>query len=117
LRFLLNENVPLSLKNIIESLGYEVITLKDENKLRLKNGQVAEFAIKKNATIITLDSDFLHLKNEIQLKSKIIYVKVHPRDPKIIGKIIKLKIQDIIKKLNMPGKVILTIDDIKYEFF
>ena len=86
---MLDENVPISIKKIILNLGYEATTLKDENQLGIKNGKVAELTINKNAIIITLDSDFLSLRKELQRKSKIIYIKIHPRDPKVLGKIIQ----------------------------
>ncbi len=65
MKFLLDENVPLSIKKVITNLGYEAITLKDENKLGIRNGEVAELSIRKNAIIITLDSDFLLIKKEL----------------------------------------------------
>ena len=71
MKFLLDENVPISIKKIINNLGHEAITLKDEKQLGIKNGEVAELSIKKNAIIITLDSDFLSIKKELQKKSKI----------------------------------------------
>ena len=66
MRFLLDENVPLSVKGIVNNLGHEAIALKDEKQLGIKNGEVAELSIKKNAIIITLDSDFLLLNKELQ---------------------------------------------------
>jgi len=38
----LDENVPFSIKKIIKDLGYEALTLKDENQLGIKNGEVAD---------------------------------------------------------------------------
>ncbi len=107
--------MPLSIKKIINNLGYEAITLKDENQLGIKNGEVAELSIKKNAIIITLDSDFLSLKKELQKKSKIIYIKIHPRDPKIIANIIQKYLEGALVKLNNPGKIILSKNDIEFE--
>jgi len=111
----LDENVPLSIKKIINNLGYEAITLKDENQLGIKNGEVAELSIKKNAIIITLDSDFLSIKKALQKQIKIIYINIHPRDPKIIAKIIQKYLEDAIVKLNNPGKIILSKDDIEFK--
>lgn len=61
MKFLLDENVPISIKKIINQLGYEAITLKDENQLGFKNGKVAQLALDRRAIVITLDSDFLRL--------------------------------------------------------
>ena len=115
MKFLLDENVPLSVKKVINNLGHEAFTLKDEKKLRIKNGEVAELSLRRNAIIITLDSDFLSIKKELQKKSKIKYIKLHPRDPKIIGKIVQKYLEDTIGKLSNPGKVTLTENDIKFE--
>jgi len=115
LKFLLDENVPLSIKKTINNLGHEVITLKDENQLGIKNGEVAALSIKKNAIIITLDSDFLSIKKELQKKSKIIYINIHPRDPKIIAKIIQRYLEVAATKLNNPGKIVLSENDIEFE--
>ena len=111
----MDENVPLSLKKIINSLGHEAITLKDENQLGIKNGEVAELSININATIITLDSDFLSIKKLLQENCRIIYIKIHPRDPVIIGQIIKTHLEQAVNKLNIPGKIILSENDIKFE--
>lgn len=115
MKFLLDENVPYSIKKLLFDLGYSAVTLKDENKLGIKNGSVAELSLDLNATIITLDSDFLSIKKELQSKSKIIYIKIHPRDPKEISQIIRNNIKDAIAKLNNPGKVIITRNDLKFE--
>ncbi len=66
MKFLLDENVPQSIKKIVTNLGHNVIILKDFNKLGAINGDVAELAIKENAIIITFDTDFLILKKKIQ---------------------------------------------------
>ena len=115
MKFLLDENVPLSIKNEISNLGYYVITLKDFNKLGAINGEVAEIALRENAIIITFDSDFLILKKNLQLKSRIIYINIHPRDPKIARELVKNNLKDCINKLEKSGKVILTEDDVIFK--
>ena len=59
MKFLLYENVPISIKNVIHDLGFAVFTLHDFNMLRIQNGEVANLTLEENAIIITLDSDFL----------------------------------------------------------
>jgi len=112
LKFLLDENVPISLKKIILDLGYQVVTLHDFNKLGIQNGEVAELALKENAVIITLDSDFLLLNKTLQKKRRIIYVKIHPRDPKKIGDLIKSNLKNHVLVLKNPCKLIISEDDI-----
>jgi len=52
--FLLDENVPLSIKDVIHDLGFEVFTLFDFNMLGIKNGEVAQLALKEKAIIYHL---------------------------------------------------------------
>ena len=115
MNFLLDENVPLSIKKTIKELGHKVLTLHEENKLGIRNGDVAELALLKNAIVITLDSDFLILKKQIQERIKIIYIKIHPRDPKTINNLIRDHLEECLIKLNQPGKVILSVKNIKFE--
>ena len=72
MKFLLDENMPISIKKIIRDLSYEVFTLHDFNMLGIQNGEVAKLALKENAIVITLDSDFLQLNKALQKKSRII---------------------------------------------
>ncbi len=90
------------MKKVIQQLGYDVITLNDLNKLGIKNGEVAELAIKKDAIIVTFDSDFLSIKKSLQNLSRIIYMKIHQRNKKIIQELIKKNLKDWIGKLAKP---------------
>jgi len=115
LNFLLDENVPISIKDVIHDLGFNVFTLHDFNMLGIQNGEVAKLTLKEKAIIITLDSDFLQLDKNLQKKSCIIYVKVHPRDPKKIRDLLHNSLKKYISKLNTPCKLIIAEDDIILE--
>ena len=69
MKFLLDENVPISIKKIFKTLGYEALTLHDFDKLGIQNGEVAQLALNENAIIITLDSEFLKLQKNLQKKT------------------------------------------------
>ena len=112
----MDENVPISIKKLIKELGYEAKTLKDENQLGIKNGDVAELAIKREAIIITLDSDFLTLKKELQKESRVISIKIHPRDPKEIGELVKKNLKEAINHLKDPGKVIISKEGLDFNY-
>jgi predicted nuclease of predicted toxin-antitoxin system len=116
-KFLLDENVPISSKKPIKALGYEALTLHDFNKLGIQNGEVAELALKENAIIITLDSDFLQLSESLQKKCRIIYIKIHPRDPKKIRELIQHNLKEIVPKLTKPCKLIVTEENIFFDEF
>lgn len=59
MNFLLDENVPFSLKRTINELGFNAITLKELKKQGIINGEVAKLANKRDSIIVTFDSDFL----------------------------------------------------------
>jgi len=102
----------LSIKNVIHNLGFDVLTLHDFNKLGIQNGEVAKLALKEKAIIITLDSDFLQLNKSLQSKSRIIYIKVHPRDPKKIRELLYNNSKKYTSKLKAPCKLIISEQDI-----
>ena len=113
--FLLDENVPISTKDVIQDLGFDVFTLHDFNMLGIKNGEVAKLALKEKAIIITLDSDFLQLNKSLQKKSRVIYIKIHPRDPKKIRDLLNNGLKKYVSKLNIPCKLIITEENIIFD--
>jgi len=115
LKFLLDENVPVSIKDVIYDLGFDVYTLHDFNMLGFQNGEVAKLALQEKAIIITLDSDFLQLNKSLQEKSCIVYIKIHPRDPKKIKELLHNGLKKYSSKLKYPCKLIITEDDIILE--
>ena len=115
MKFLLDENVPLSVRKVIHALGHETLLLYDFNKLGIQNGEVAELALRENAVILTLDSDFLQLKKDLQKKSRVVYIQIHPRDPKKIREIFHTHLKNYALKLNKPCKLIITEDKVVLE--
>ena len=115
MKFLLDENIPISIKEVIHDLGFDVFTLHDFDMLGIHNGEVVKLAIKEKAIIITLDSDFLKLNKTLQKKSRIIYIKIHPRDPKKIRELLNNGLKKYTSKLNTPCKLIITEDDTTLE--
>ena len=113
--FLLDENVPFSVKDLFHDLGFSVFTLHDFNMLGIKNGDVAKLAIKEKAIIITLDSDFLMLNKDLQKKSRIVYIKIHPWDPRKVAELLRNNLKDSISKLNSPCKLIITEEKVYYD--
>ena len=96
-------------------MGYTVFTLHDFNKLGIKNGDVAKLAIREKAIIITLDSDFLMLNKNLQKKSRIVYIKIHPRDPRKIAELLRENLEGSIFKLNSPCKLIITEEKVYFD--
>lgn len=56
--FLLDENMPFALAEFLRNKGYNSYRLKKMGKGGIKNGEVYNVAVKKDAWILTRDSDF-----------------------------------------------------------
>jgi hypothetical protein len=46
LKFLLDENVLISIKDVIRDLGFDTFTIHDFNMFGIQNGEVAKLAVK-----------------------------------------------------------------------
>ena len=110
MKFLLDENVPRSIKKFLQEKGFKTLTLKELHGI--SNGEVAKLSIEKDAIIITFDSDFLKLKKAIEKDIKAIYIKIHPRDPKVARDLLSKEIKSCLAYLEKPGIIILTQDGV-----
>ncbi|NVM30147.1 MAG: DUF5615 family PIN-like protein [Candidatus Helarchaeota archaeon] len=108
----MDENVPRIIKNSLQNENYEVLTLDQLDMRGVSNGDVAEYSLQIGAIIITFDSDFLKLKKELEKKIKAIYIKLHPRDPKIASQILIKHLNSCLTILKEPGVIILTEEGI-----
>lgn len=63
IKFLLDENIPFALIDLLEKRGFFVEHLKKTGKSGIKNGDVYKFAEKKKMWIITRDADFQSYHN------------------------------------------------------
>lgn len=61
MKFLLDENVPVTIKKILKSKGYDVEHINDILKGK-KDKEVFEYAVKNKRCIITYDCDFNEFK-------------------------------------------------------
>ncbi|HUX98217.1 MAG TPA: DUF5615 family PIN-like protein [Candidatus Deferrimicrobium sp.] len=107
MRFLLDENVPQSIKRLLQDKGHSVITLEDLHKRGISNGAVAILSNEKDAIIITFDSDFLKLKKELENQIKAIYIKLHPRDPKVARELLDSHLNSCLAYLKKENVIIL----------
>ncbi|ETR69432.1 MAG: hypothetical protein OMM_09597 [Candidatus Magnetoglobus multicellularis str. Araruama] len=57
-RFLLDENMPFTLLELLRNRGYEADHLKKLEKVGIKNGEVYKVAEQQGSWILTRDSDF-----------------------------------------------------------
>ncbi len=58
MRFLADENIPLSLIKAVRRKGYSIKDIKEEKLLGLKDSKVLEISRKEHRVIITFDKDF-----------------------------------------------------------
>ena len=105
MKFLLDENVPRTLKDYLLKHQYTVVTVQELNRRGESNGEVAKIAIDRDYIIITFDEDFTVLKEEIKKNLRVIYIKIHPRDPKKAKELLKKHLPDCLKKLKLPNVI------------
>ena len=101
--FLLDENVPLSLKRfLVEERNFIATTIQDLKKHSISNEEVAKSALTLQSIIITFDKDFTILKKDLLAQSKIIYIKIHPRDPVVAKNLLDKYLEQCLLKLKSP---------------
>lgn len=93
-------------------LGYSVETIQALGMQGRSNGEVAELSLKQNFILITFDSDFTVLRKDLQDKLRIIYIKIHPRDPKVACDLLEQYLEECLKKLIVPNTIELTLTGI-----
>ncbi len=105
-RFLLDENVPSSIIELLKKKQFQVRKVLEVFAAGSSNGRIAEEASRSGETIITLDSDFLKLHPNP--KAKIILIDVHPAIPGTIGQVLEAHPERCIQLLKRVRKVRLT---------
>lgn len=109
-RFLLDENVPISLRDALKAKGFQAILAVQTLGAGVKNHDIAELAKRSNDIIVTFDEDFLLLKPETKAAVKVIYIKTHPRDPRKAQRLLDRWIGKCLTMLEKANAVILTDD-------
>ena len=113
MNFLLDENVPYSIKKLLLSKGYAIDTVQELGKRGISNGDVAQIALKLAAVLITFDEDFIILNKDLAAKSRVIFIKLHPRDPRIASMLIEKHLEECLNYLKSPRIIKLTINGIR----
>lgn len=112
-KFLLDENVPLSVLRLLRRKGYTADRPRDLGLSRATNSQLAEHAIREDSVIITLDEDFLRLRAELLREAKVVFVKLHPRDTEVVVKVVDDNMQGILSELTKRNVVVLTKEGVQ----
>ncbi len=115
MKFLLDENVPHELRQVLQKKGHECVTLSELKSVGISNGEVVRVAHEQQAIIITCDDDFIHLNKERQSITRVIFIHIYPSDPRTILKLVEHHLSFCIYKLRQPGKVIITETDCSYK--
>ncbi len=108
MRFLLDDNVPYSIKDFLKKQGMEVYKLLEVGLKGEEDEKIYEYSVKKDFTLITLDIDFGYLFFKFR-KGNVILLRPKRAIPKDMIDILS-KSLDIIKKekgliIIKPGKV------------
>ncbi|VXD10535.1 DUF5615 family PIN-like protein [Marinoscillum sp. 108] len=90
MKFLANENVPVSSVNYLKSKGYDITSI-GVDEAGVSDQQVMDIATKQDRTIITYDSDYgeLIFKYGFKPNAGVIFIRQQPTEPLETAKIIE----------------------------
>jgi predicted nuclease of predicted toxin-antitoxin system len=108
LKFLANENVPISSVKALKIRGFDITAIGMDNP-SISDEQVMNIAIEEMRTIITYDSDYgeLIFKHGYKPKAGVIFIRNQPSDPLETAKII----EKLISYENVTFEGALTVVD------
>ena len=109
-RFLLDENVPLRLKDTLVAKGFEVNLVVEILGAGTVNHKIVEQAMRSNDIILTFDEDFRRLRPEVNRLPKVVYFRLHPRDPREAERLLSKWIGKCVAMLEKGNVVILAKD-------
>ncbi|MHA1428534.1 MAG: DUF5615 family PIN-like protein [Candidatus Helarchaeota archaeon] len=111
-KFLLDENIPIKLKQVFRDRGIQCTTIKNKGWLGIKNGELSKKLQQENIILVTRDKDFTFLwkKHKIQ----VIYLTIEPTTLKSIQPIVIELLADWKYDLSRPFLLIVQIDMIRF---
>lgn len=114
IEFILDENIPFALIDLLEKEGFLVKHLKKIGKSDIRNGEVYLFAEKTGSWIITRDADFQNLDRFTRHKiGGVILFKLSKTKTRNLLEAIKLVLDTIKDKLTEKHLIIVEDDQIK----
>ncbi len=75
-KFLLDENIPIKLKQLFTSLGLSCVTIRDLKWFGIRNGKLSEKVKKEPFVLVTRDKDFVFLWNKYHIQ--VIHLAIEP---------------------------------------
>jgi predicted nuclease of predicted toxin-antitoxin system len=107
-RFLLDENVPRSLGEALKKRGYVIRSTTEAQGPGLRNSDLVNIAKQTKEIILTFDSDFLSLGSDLQGLARVVYIEMHPRNPRKAPTILEKWIDEYLELLKRGNTVRLT---------
>lgn len=104
----MDENVPIILRETLERIGYDVKTVIDDYVAGARNSEVAYYALDEERVVITLDKDFLKVKQEVQKKVRVVVVDVHPATTDAVTRVIEQFISEGLERLQTKERIVIT---------
>lgn len=114
MKFILDENVSKRLSKWLKDRNHDAITLHELNLLGVKNGSIADLAIKENLIIISCDNDFLKMNKIRQSQLRVIYFNLELPDYTHLKDILINSLDKFISFLKNPGIIHITDSEIKF---
>jgi predicted nuclease of predicted toxin-antitoxin system len=107
MRFLVDEDLPLSTCDLLQFYGYEAINIRDVGLRGAKDSQIASFAQNNGLCLLTGDYDFSDVRNYPPSQYKGIIVLGVPKDAtaSIILNLLESFLQQDELVLGLPGKL------------
>ena len=107
-RLLLDENIPVTIRELLRRKGFQVRRVNEVLGKGAANSHIADVASDSKEIILTLDSDFLRLSPGLHRKARIIYLDIHPRVPRTIGPLLDQYLDECVRLLARSRVVKLT---------
>jgi predicted nuclease of predicted toxin-antitoxin system len=104
-RFLLDENVPRTLSDILRRRGFGVRITTEALGAGVRNSDLVNAARQSGEIILTFDADFLNLQPELQGLVKVMFIDMHPRDPSKARTMIDKWIDECVELLRQGNTV------------
>ncbi|MCG3252963.1 MAG: DUF5615 family PIN-like protein [Candidatus Heimdallarchaeota archaeon] len=111
-KFLLDENIPLSLKKIFDDQGLFCTTLQAEGWFGIKNGALSKKVRQNKFVLVTRDKDFTFLWQKYNIQ--VIYILIEPAISDFIKPRLGILLQEWTYDLSKPFFLILQKDTIRF---
>jgi len=80
IRFLVDENLPISLVEFLKSMGFEAHRVSDIGLRGAKDEEIASFAVRNGYVVMTLDKDFGYIYQRLY-RGRLTVVLLRPKVP------------------------------------